>query len=67
METDRELIIQEEYREMYPDGESCSPYVFICQNPQELMIKFPMSGKHKMFRLDSKLHAAAKKTLKKIL
>ena len=50
---------------MYPEGESASPYVFICTNPQELMIKFPMSGKHKLFKLDSKLHAAAKKTVKK--
>ena len=60
-----ECLAQEEYREQYPEGESSSPYVFICTNPQELMIKFPMSGKHKLFKLDPKLHAAAKKTVKK--
>jgi len=62
-----QCLAQEEYREVYPEGESSSPYVFICTNPQEMMIKFPMSGKHKMFKLDSKLHAAAKKTVKKTL
>ena len=61
-----DCLSQEDYREQHPQGESSSPYVFICSNPQELMIKFPMSGKHKMFKLESKLHAAAKKTVKKI-
>ena len=60
-----ECLAQEEYRELYPEGESGSPYVFICSNPQELMIKFPMSGKHKLFKLENKLHMAAKKTIKK--
>ena len=60
-----ECLAQEEYRDLYPEGESGSPYVFICSNPQELMIKFPMSGKHKLFKLESKLHMAAKKTIKK--
>ena len=35
----------------YPDGESSSPYVFICENPQELIIKFPIKGKHKICKL----------------
>ena len=61
-----ECLGQEEYRALHPQGESSSPYVFICTNPQELLIKFPMSGKHKMFKLDSQLHSAAKKTVKKI-
>ena len=43
-----ECLAQEEYRDLYPEGESGSPYVFIFSNPQELMIKFPMSGKHKL-------------------
>ena len=60
-----DCLAQEEYRDQYPRGESASPYVFICSNPQELIIKFPMSGKHKMFKLDSQLHSAAKKTVKK--
>ncbi len=53
------------FRELYPHGESTSPYVFICKNPLELLIKFPMSGKHKLFKLDPKLHKAAQKTHKK--
>jgi len=60
-----DVLAQEEYREKYPDGESSSPYVFICENPQELLIKFPMSGKHKLFQLDSKILKAAQKTVKK--
>jgi hypothetical protein len=39
--------------------------VFICKNPQELLIKFPMSGQHKLFKLDPKLHKAAQKSHKK--
>ncbi|XP_013776774.1 activating signal cointegrator 1-like [Limulus polyphemus] len=60
-----ECLPQEQYREQYPDGESGSPYVFICENPQELLVKFPMKGKHKIFQLDSRIHEAAKKTLRK--
>ena len=74
-------IIQEEYREAHLDGESQSPYVAICTNPQvgvfqrinlrtfsyiqELVVKFPMKGEHKIFKLESNLHNAAKKTAKK--
>lgn len=34
----------------FPDTceESASPFVFICTNPQELLVKFPMKGKHKI-------------------
>ena len=34
----------------FPDTceESASPFVFICTNPQELVVKFPMKGKHKI-------------------
>ncbi len=39
---------QEDYREVYPQGESVSNYVFVCANPKELVVKFPMSGKHKI-------------------
>lgn len=48
----------------FPDGESASPYVFICTNPQELMLKFPMKGQHKIceYRINlsylKKLHLA---------
>jgi len=60
-----DCLAQEEYRVEYPDGESSSPYVLICHNPQELVIKFPMSGKHKLFKLEPNIHGAAKKTVKK--
>jgi len=60
-----DCLAQEEYRMDFPEGESNSPYVLICHNPQELVIKFPMSGKHKLFKLDAKIHGAAKKTVKK--
>jgi len=56
---------QEEYQEVHPTGESASPYVLVCTNPQELVVKFPMSGQHKIFKLDPKIHGAAKKTAKK--
>ena len=32
----------------FPNGESTSPYVFVCENFHELIIKFPMKGKHKI-------------------
>jgi len=60
-----DCMTQEEYMIQYPEGESSSPYVLICNNPQELVVKFPMSGKHKLYKLDPKIHGAAKKTVKK--
>lgn len=39
----------------FPDTceESGSPFVFICTNPQELLVKFPMKGKHKICKSSS--------------
>ncbi|KAI1889412.1 hypothetical protein AGOR_G00162610 [Albula goreensis] len=39
-----DCLSQEQYREQFPDTceESMSPFVFICSNPQELLVKFPM-------------------------
>ncbi|GFO36203.1 thyroid hormone receptor interactor 4 [Plakobranchus ocellatus] len=59
-----DCLSQDEYREKYPDGESSSPYVFICSNPQQLLVKFPMKGKRKIYRLEPHLHKAAKKGLR---
>ncbi|XP_071532178.1 activating signal cointegrator 1 [Panulirus ornatus] len=59
-----DVLPQEEYRNLYPDGESDSPYVFICENPQEMILKFPMKGKHKIYKMDPKIHQAAKKALR---
>lgn len=59
-----DVLPQEEYRERFPEGESESPYVFVCQNPQEMVIKFPIKGQHKIFKLESKIHQTAKKALR---
>ncbi|XP_055869636.1 activating signal cointegrator 1-like isoform X2 [Biomphalaria glabrata] len=59
-----DCLSQEDYREQYPDGESNSPFVFICSNPQELLVKFPIKGKHKIYKLDQNVHQAAKKGLR---
>ncbi|XP_043933424.1 activating signal cointegrator 1 [Protopterus annectens] len=62
-----DCLSQEQYKEQYPEDcqESGSPFVFICTNPQELIVKFPMKGKHKIWKLDSKIHLGAKKGLMK--
>lgn len=43
-----DCLSQEEYRERFADGESDSPYVFICKDNEELPIRFPISGMHKI-------------------
>uniref|UniRef100_A0A8C1FKX6 Thyroid hormone receptor interactor 4 n=1 Tax=Cyprinus carpio carpio TaxID=630221 RepID=A0A8C1FKX6_CYPCA len=45
-----DCLSQEQFREQYPQigEETTSPFVFICSNPQELVVKFPMKGKHKI-------------------
>ncbi|KAM3877415.1 activating signal cointegrator 1 [Diretmus argenteus] len=60
-----DCLSQEQYREQFPDTceESASPFVFICTNPQELLVKFPMKGKHKIWKLESQYHQGAKKGL----
>lgn len=62
-----DVLPQEEYRKQYPDGESDSPYVFICDNPYVLPIKFPLQGKHKIYKLEPKIHQAAVRSLEKSL
>jgi len=32
----------------FADGESDSEFVFICEHPRELAVKFPIRGKHKI-------------------
>ncbi|XP_011301424.1 activating signal cointegrator 1 [Fopius arisanus] len=56
-----DVLPQDEYRKIYPEGESDSPYVFICDDFYELPIKFPMPGKMKIYKLDKKIHQAALK------
>lgn len=50
------------YKEEFPNGESESEFVFICKNFRELFSKIPMSGQHKIFKLDKGVHSVAKKT-----
>ncbi|XP_072201530.1 activating signal cointegrator 1 isoform X3 [Excalfactoria chinensis] len=62
-----DCLSQEQFNEQYPDliQESGSPFVFICTNPQEMVVKFPIKGKPKIWKLDSKIHQGAKKGLMK--
>lgn len=50
------------YKAQFPDGESDSEFVFICDNFRELVTKLPMSGQHKLFKLEKSVHQVAKKT-----
>ncbi|KFV09347.1 Activating signal cointegrator 1, partial [Pterocles gutturalis] len=45
-----DCLSQEQFNEQYPDlsQESGSPFVFICTNPQEMVVKFPIKGKPKI-------------------
>lgn len=60
-----DVLAQDEYRKIYPAGESESPYVFICDDFHELPVKFPMAGKMKIYKLDKKMHSAAVKCLER--
>ncbi|XP_076680542.1 activating signal cointegrator 1 [Andrena cerasifolii] len=62
-----DILSQEEYRKIYPDGESDSPYVFICENFYSLPVQLPVHGKHKIYKLDPKIHQAALKFLQKFV
>ncbi|XP_058833928.1 activating signal cointegrator 1 [Topomyia yanbarensis] len=62
----QDVLPQEEYRKQYPNGESDSPFVFVCSDPQELPIRFPVKGQHKIYNLDSKVHQAAVKSLQRL-
>ncbi|KAM9409483.1 activating signal cointegrator 1 isoform 1-T1 [Pholidichthys leucotaenia] len=60
-----DCLSQDQFRVQFPDTceESASPFVFICTNPQELLVKFPMKGKHKIWKLESHYHQGAKRGL----
>ncbi|XP_067931786.1 activating signal cointegrator 1-like [Watersipora subatra] len=55
-----DVLSQQDYRQQYPDGESTSPYVFICEYPQELPLKFSLKGKHKIYKLNPEIHKSAR-------
>ncbi|XP_062945563.1 activating signal cointegrator 1 isoform X2 [Cynocephalus volans] len=62
-----DCLSQKQFKEQFPDisQESDSPFVFICKNPQEMIVKFPIKGNPKIWKLDSKIHQGAKKGLMK--
>ncbi|XP_012275721.1 activating signal cointegrator 1 isoform X2 [Orussus abietinus] len=60
------VLSQEEYRKQFPEGESDSPYVFLCEDAHELPLRFPIKGKHKIYKLEKKIHHAAVKTLARV-
>uniref|UniRef100_A0A1Q3F612 Putative activating signal cointegrator 1 n=1 Tax=Culex tarsalis TaxID=7177 RepID=A0A1Q3F612_CULTA len=62
----QDVLPQEEYRKQHPEGESDSPFVFVCTDPQELPIRFPVRGQHKIYTLDPKIHTAAVKSLTRL-
>ncbi|KAJ9469806.1 hypothetical protein DIPPA_27772 [Diplonema papillatum] len=43
------------------EQESSSEYVFICSNPQLLVLPLPMDGNHKIFPIDKNTHEAARR------
>lgn len=49
------------YRSQFPNGESESEFVFVCNNFRELIAKIPMSGQHKIYKLEKNIHSVAKK------
>ncbi|KAG8236406.1 hypothetical protein J437_LFUL012827 [Ladona fulva] len=61
-----DCLSQEDYRLQHPQGRSLSPYVLVCDNPHPLPIYFPIQGNHKIYKLDSKIHLAAQKSLQRI-
>jgi len=58
-----DVLPQDQYRTEHPNGESESPFVFVCRNPLELFVKFPIKGQHKLYKLDPGVHQTAKKSL----
>ena len=60
-----DCLAQEDYSNEFPEGESDSPFVFVCENPQQLTVKFPVKGQHKIWKLDHAIHKAAKGGLRK--
>ncbi|CDI97637.1 activating signal cointegrator 1 [Echinococcus multilocularis] len=58
-----DVLPQKEYRLKFPSGESESAYVFVCSDPRELLIKLPLRGRQRIYRLEAHIHAAAKENL----
>ncbi|CAG9133973.1 unnamed protein product [Plutella xylostella] len=61
-----DCLPEEEYQKKYPNGESDSPFVFICSHPVSLKLRFPVKGQHKIYQLDKTIHQAAVKCIQKM-
>lgn len=61
-----DVVSQEDYAETFEDGESSSPFVFLCKNPQELLMKFPIKGKHKIWNMGKAVHEGARQGIRPV-
>ena len=57
-----DVVDSEDYQQRFAEDnqESSSPYVFLCTNPQELIVKLNISGNHKIWQLDKGTHESAR-------
>ncbi|PBJ75898.1 hypothetical protein BCY84_10601 [Trypanosoma cruzi cruzi] len=64
-----ECLDRDTYREMFTEEEIQvdSPFTFICAEAKALPFPLPMNGDHKLFRMDHKVHTAARKQLLEIM
>ncbi|KAH9584203.1 ASCH domain [Trypanosoma melophagium] len=65
-----DCLDQETYRRTFSGKErqeENSPFLFICAEAKALPFPLPMVGNHKLFKLDHKVHAAARKQLLEIV
>lgn len=60
-----DCITKGEYFSKNPDAmdETDSAYLFVCESPEELPVKFSVKGKVKPYKLEKHVHDAAKKHL----
>ncbi|KNC73661.1 hypothetical protein SARC_13780 [Sphaeroforma arctica JP610] len=57
-----DVLTQDEYKEKFSESatqESVSEYVFVCEEPQELALKYAVTGDHKIWNLDKTIATAA--------
>ncbi|EDQ91729.1 uncharacterized protein MONBRDRAFT_35853 [Monosiga brevicollis MX1] len=61
-----DILPQDEYRQKFPDGDSHMPYVFVCKNPHELIVRYPVKGQHKIWKLDKTMHDSARQCIQPV-
>ncbi|RNF02948.1 thyroid hormone receptor interactor 4 [Trypanosoma conorhini] len=64
-----ECVDSETYNQMFAEEQRQeeSPFTFICAEAKALPFPLPMNGDHKLFRMDHKVHTAARKQLLEIM